>query len=312
MRVRASPALDAPRRGTLRGGTTVTTSRRLGDWVEIQSPRELAGSWVMADADPLGLGALMRPLGGSGGGGGRSALALGQGEARLATLSAHPLLSLLHYEYCLRGLPIVATEDACGLLGGGRAGVGLLAPRLRSMRGAAAARAATERPPSPPPTFDPTPEGYKPPKAFEAGDNILDLGKILRPKEYHAPPPPPPPPPTELKHLHELCLSCRRSRRRDGALVIGIPEDAVLCFSGGGRFETPPERCAILERRQLKLLRVVREEMAGMHTAHADYEARLEELCRQHSHIRQFVGRRRDMLSVYSNKELKEWFESGG
>ena len=92
--------------------------------------------------------------------------------------------------------------------------------------------------------------------------------------------------------------------------MIGLPEDELLSVSCGGRFEVVPERCAVLERRQVALLQRVRGEMKHAYDEHVAYEARLRRMCEQHGAMVQYVPKRRGMLSVYTEKELKRWFES--
>ena len=45
---------------------------------------------------------------------------------------------------------------------------------------------------------------------------------------------------------------------------------------------------------------------------HVAYEERLARMIRQYPHVSQFVDKRRQMLSVYTEKELKKWFETSG
>lgn len=72
-----------------------------------------------------------------------------------------------------------------------------------------------------------------------------------------------------------------------------LTEDTLLCLSGGGgRFEAPPERCAVLERRSVRVLEMVRSEMGAAHETHGAYMARLEALCQQYGQMRQFVEKR--------------------
>ena len=86
----------------------------------------------------------------------------------------------------------------------------------------------------------------------------------------------------------------RRRRGRSGAIDgLGLTEDRLLCLSGGGsRFENPPERCAVIDRRMVRLADMVREEMSAAHEVHVAYLARLETLCNKFSHVRQFVDKR--------------------
>ena len=82
-------------------------------------------------------------------------------------------IAILRHEHTLRGLPLIAAEDACALLGCGAAGIGLVPYKLRALRGRTNARAAAEPPPQPPLDYQPAPEGYKPPSAFEAGQHMV-------------------------------------------------------------------------------------------------------------------------------------------
>ena len=115
----------------------------------------------------------------------------------------------------------MASEDASALLGGGRAGAQLVPWHVRALRGRATTRAAAEPPPAPPADYQPSPEGYKPPSAFEAGDNIFNLDAILKPKEYAPPRRPLPTPPAELLQLHELSKQPRRRGAARGIDAIG-------------------------------------------------------------------------------------------
>ena len=78
------------------------------------------------------------------------------------------------------------------------------------------------------------------------------------------------------------------------------------------RFEVPPERCALLERRCVQLLDRVRGMMDERYRAHVAFERRLEEGCQRRADMRQHVGKRRNALSLYTATELQRWFESSG
>ena len=52
--------------------------------------------------------------------------------------------------------------------------------------------------------------------------------------------------------------------------------------------------------------------MGEAYDAHTAFEARLERLCTQHPSMRQHVHKRRQVLSVYTDKELTRWFETSG
>lgn len=160
---------------------------------------------------------------------------------------------------------------------------------------------------------------------YEAGQSMFDLSKILSPTEYEGVEPPPPEAPPELDSLHALVTRTRRraggggaggrsgsSELRGGVQGIGVPEDELLVVSCGGRFELPPERCAALERRYVALLRRVRSAMADRYDEHVAYESRLSRMCKEHLGVAQHVAKRRALLSVFTEKELKKWFESSG
>jgi len=328
VRVRAEPSLSARVLGLRRSHTLVQSRRRLdteeGEWVEIEPADATSdggvGGWVLANGDAVGYGRLLTPAGEHAATHewccGRTALQLQSFENVLRTWRSHPLLKLLCKEHALRALPLVATEDACALLGSGT-GLGRLLPwRVRAIRGEACAHAALARPPPPPNGYVPEGgPGYEPPKAYEAGENLFDFGKIVNPGVYVPPSRPPPPPPDELTHLHDLCLASRPRgtlAQRNGVSVIGLPEDEVLGETCGGRFESPPEGCALLGRPQVALLRRMSTLMNEAYEEHTAYEMRLNKMMREHPAVNQYVEKRRAMLSVFTDKELKRWFESSG
>ena len=155
-------------------------------------------------------------------------------EGSLSAWRRHPLLRCLREEHTLHGLPMVATEDACALLGAGPSGVKLFPWRVRPMRGEASAHAAALPPPPPPADYSPTRAAgsYEPPKAYEAGANIFDFKKIFAPTKYEHAPPPPEAPPPELRHAMDVCARHRPPRTHARAAgcalgVIGLPEDEV-------------------------------------------------------------------------------------
>lgn len=86
----------------------------------------------------------------------------------------------------------------------------------------------------------------------------------------------------------------------------------MLIVACGGRFEVAPERCALLERRYVRLLDRVRVLMAERHAEHALFERRLAALCREYSSMTANVDKRLFNLSVYTERELKGWFMSSG
>ena len=317
VRVRSRPSLRAPAVGWRRAGTVVRTTHQCAGWVQIEA---IAGApngqdgWMLADGDGLGFGRVITPMAPHATGHewtcGRDADMLADLERVLRTWQGHPALRLLREEHVIRGLPLVATEDACALLGSGACGARLLPWRVRGMRGEENAIAATAAPPPPPADYEPPTSTYAPPKAYEAGANVFDLSKIISPAAYHGVAPPPPEPPRELAHVHAVCLRARKGAR--GIQAIGLPEDDVLIVSCGGRFEVPPDRCALLERRQVGLLRRIRATMQETYDEHAEFEANLARLRREHPAVDQYVDKRRSMLSVFTPKELKRWFESSG
>ena len=143
----------------------------------------------------------------------------------------------------------------------------------------------------------------------------FDFDLLLKPRPYETPPRPPPLPPPELQHLHAICRRRLKGVKAHGAYIdgVGLTEDVQLCLGGGGgRFEAPPERCALVDRRMSRLVEMVRDEMGAAWEAHLLYQGRLAALCTAHPHMRQFVDKRVEMLSVFTEKELKQWFESGG
>ena len=104
----------------------------------------------------------------------------------------------------------------------------------------------------------------------------------------------------------------RAVRAKPGVHAVGVAVDEMVGVSRGGRFELPPVRCAVLERRAVALLRKLRAEMGEARNEHELYMARLNSLRREFSHVSQFVDSRLDMLSVFTEKELRKWFSSGG
>ena len=210
------------------------------------------------------------------------------------------------------------------------------------MRGEAAMFAATAPPPPPPAGFElpDLSKAYAPPKAYEAGDSIFDLSRLLHQGQYVRPREPPPPPPPELEHLQGVCLRAGRRRKagggsaaeewgRDGGggggrgrrgglgsgggmQVLGLGEDEVLVVSGGGRFESAPERSALLEQRLVALLRRARGTMAEAYDEISGFEVLLHACKREHPQMNQYVDKRLPTLCLYTDKELKKWFASSG
>lgn len=300
-----------------------------------------AGGWVLTSDDASGFGRLLTPMASSDGAGsgsdtigGRSREALQAVERALRSWRRHPLIDLLREEHTMRGLPIISTEDGCALLGRGIGCAKLVPWQLRAMRGEAAMLVATTPPPPPPEGYElpDLSKAYVPPKAYEAGSNIFDLSKVLNYGTYVRPRQPPRPPPPELVHVQDVCLRTSRRRRMasdggekrggggnrqeggidTGLQVIGLGEDEVLVVSGGGRFESAPERSALLERRVVALLRRVRWAMEQAFEETSWFESRLHALRVQYSHMNQHVDKRLPRLCLYTEKELKKWFSSGG
>ena len=352
--VRAAPSRYSPVVGIRRARCLISACRRCGDWIEIASAARGAGTldesgWVLTCADGSGLGRLVVPQGGlvggaaAGGGGaamasrgweqGRSALELNGVEAAVRGWKRHAMLSLLRREHTLRGLPIVATEDACALLGSDTGYMQLLAWRVRAMRGEASVLAAKSPPPPPPAGFE-LPDlssAYAPPKAYEAGGNIFDFSKILDQGVYTRQRPPPAEPPTELRHVQNLCMRASKGGKhggkhggnrdgnrgdqrggRGGMQAIGLAEDEVLTVSCGGRFETAPERSALLESRLIALTRRIRNSMNEAYEETAGFEVRLSKLRVEFSAMNQYVDKRLPTLCLYTEKELRKWFQSSG
>ena len=110
----------------------------------------------------------------------------------------------------------------------------------------------------------------------------------------------------------DVCLKARRLEARGSLQVVGLPEDEILAVACGGRLELPPERCALLEKRCVRLLDRVRSIMVEQYDEHCAFEVRLEKCVSEHPSVKPFVEKRRNMLSLYTEKELKRWFESSG
>lgn len=283
VRVRSAPSTDARVVAVVRAGKRVRALRKVGEWVQTDA------GWLLTNGDSLGLGQLLAPTVVDCSG--RSAATLEQTETELRKMRRHPALELILHEHTLRGLPLVASDDACALLGVGKGGIGVVPYKIRSLRGAESALAAVEKLPCPPPDYEPAPEGYKPPTAYEPGECVLDLDAILKPKEYQVPERPPLPLPTELSHLYKLCK--RSSASQSEIDAVGLTEDSLLCISGGGgRFDAPPKRCAMLSRRRVILELLVRAAMTQMHREHLDYISKLDQLCAQMPQMQKYVEKR--------------------
>ena len=80
----------------------------------------------------------------------------------------------------------------------------------------------------------------------------------------------------------------------------------------GGRLELPPERCALLEKSYVKMYDRVRGMMADAYDEHVAFEERLARLSKQRPGMDQYIPKRRNQLSLYTEQELKRWFESSG
>ena len=148
--VRAEPRLDARPIGVRRAGTLVRAKCMWGPWIEVGPAADSpdtpsyggrgAGGWMLADGDAIGCGRMLSPCGEGAREHkwqhGRDARTMLGFENALAAWKQHPMLSVLRTEHALRGLPMVATEDACALLGAGVGGVRLFPWRVRPLRGA--------------------------------------------------------------------------------------------------------------------------------------------------------------------------------
>ena len=329
--VRAEPRLDARPIGVRRAGTLVRAKCMWGPWIEVGPAADSpdtpsyggrgAGGWMLADGDAIGCGRMLSPCGEGAREHkwqhGRDARTMLGFENALAAWKQHPMLSVLRTEHALRGLPMVATEDACALLGAGVGGVRLFPWRVRPLRGESNAIAATQPPPPPPADYSPvTAAGtYQPPKAYEAGANLFDFSKILNPTKYEGACAPPKPPPPELRHAMDVCTRTRPKGGGKGTFsigVIGLPEDEMLVVACGGRFELPPERCALLERRYVRLLDRVRDIMSEIYQEHLLFKTRVAALNVEYPGMSQHMDKRLFNLSVYTERELRTWFSSGG
>jgi hypothetical protein len=62
----------------------------------------------------------------------------------------------------------------------------------------------------------------------------------------------------------------------------------------------------------VRLLDRVRAIMTEAYDEHTAFELRLERCASERPEMRQFIDKRRNVLSVYTEKELKSWFASSG